>query len=202
MRFDLETFNNFLKNVPLDMYREQYQHIKTVEQDLPKDMHALSTLYYVYWDKGGKKFSEPPTFEEFYKIYYKNCKDAINNFWEKSGYGKRCNCFYDGLKARIYRTWASIITQIHAGYIAESVFGKDTVQQSTELDHENIDFQINTEKGTIKIQVKKETKRREISRMDNGSEDNPDIKYIYYIVPPDYDEPRYKRDTKMLKLVI
>ena len=33
-------------------------------------------------------------------------------------------------------------------------------------------------------------------RMNNGSEDNPDIHYIYYLIPQDYDEPKYKRDTK------
>ncbi len=56
-------------------------------------------------------------------------------------------CFYKGLPARIYRTWASIITQIHAGYVAESVFGKNTVTMSCEFDHKGADFQVRYKKN-------------------------------------------------------
>ena len=104
-------------------------------------------------------------------------------FWDESGYGKRCNCFKNGLRARIYRTWTSIITQIHAAYLAEEIFGEGSVEQYTELDHQNIDFQIHTENGLIKVQVKKTTNRKEISRMNDRSENSPDIKYIRYYVP-------------------
>jgi hypothetical protein len=195
MRFTLEVFERFLKEVELARYREETQHVKTVEQDLNKNMQALDTIYSIYWSKEGKKYETPPTFDQFYKIYFKKCKEAIMKFWDESGYGKRCNCFKNGLRARIYRTWTSIITQIHAAYLAEEIFGEGSVEQYTELDHQNIDFQIHTENGLIKVQVKKTTNRKEISRMNDRSENSPDIKYIRYYVPTDkqYSQPRYVR---------
>ncbi len=196
MRFTLTQFEDFLRSVNLTSYREKYQRIKTVEQDLPKNMRPSDLLYNIYWDKSGKKYKTPPSFDEFYRIYHKKYKDEINKFWDKQGYGKHCNCFKNGLKARIYRTWVSIITQIHAGYLAEDVFGADTVKQYAELDYENIDFQIDLPGKVIKVQVKKETKRREIARMDDKHENNPDINYIYYMVPEDYTDATYKRATK------
>ena len=64
-------------------------------------------------------------------------------------------CFYKGLKARIYRTWASLITQIQGGYVAESVFGKGTVKMSEALDHKGADIQVNYKGHILNYQVKK-----------------------------------------------
>ena len=71
-------------------------------------------------------------------------------------------CFSKGLPARIYRTWASIITQIHAGYVAESVFGEGTVVMSGELDHQGADFQVKYRGKTLNYQVKKKSLGREV----------------------------------------
>ncbi|PIP87185.1 hypothetical protein COW81_01610, partial [Candidatus Campbellbacteria bacterium CG22_combo_CG10-13_8_21_14_all_36_13] len=84
--------------------------------DMPKDVQAIKALYKVYWDQ--KKFL---SFEDFYQEYLNAQKTEIESFRERTTMCK--DCFYRGLPARIYRTWASIITQIHAGYVAESVFG-------------------------------------------------------------------------------
>jgi hypothetical protein len=70
-------------------------------------------------------------------------------------------CFYKGLPARIYRTWASIITQIHAGYVAENVFGAGTVSMSEELDHKGADFQVEYKNKILNYQVKKKSFSRE-----------------------------------------
>ena len=196
MRFTLEQFEDFLKTVDLKGYKKKYQHCKTVEQNLPRSIHALNTLYSVYWKKDGEHYDTPPTFEEFYEIYYKTCKAAIDKFRDSSGYGKKCGCFKNGLEARIYRTWSGIITQIHAGYLAESIFGKDTVEQGTDLDHKNIDFIINKNGKTINVQVKKETMRTDFNGGGKIESDGTDTKYIYYFVPSDYDRPHYPKRTK------
>ena len=92
------------------------------------------------------------------------------------------DCFYRGLPARIYRTWASIITQIHAGYVAESVFGTGTVSMSIELDHKGADFQVEYIKRILNYQVKKKSLGREV-RQEKPKSKNPlkgefvDIKY-------------------------
>ncbi len=103
MRYTLSEFTNFLNTVRLAEYREKYSQIKIVEMDLPKNIQAIKFLYEVYWDKENK-FSKPLMFDEFYDYYYDSCKDKINEFWDKSGFGKDCDCFQKGLKARIYRT--------------------------------------------------------------------------------------------------
>jgi hypothetical protein len=73
-------------------------------------------------------------------------------------------CFYLGLPARIYRTWASLITQIHGGYVAESVFGIGSVDMSENLDHQGADFQVTYKNKTLNYQVKKETMSREVRK--------------------------------------
>ena len=144
----VDKFEQFLKSVNLDTYRETFRPIKIVEMDMPKEIQAISLLYKVYWDK--KQFLN---YENFYKEYLKTYKKEIENFRKKITMCK--NCFYRGLPARIYRTWASIITQIHAGYVADSVFGEGSVSMSTELDHEGADFQVDYHGRILNYQVKK-----------------------------------------------
>ena len=127
-------FEKFLKSVNLNAYRKKYRPIKLVEMDLPKEIQAISLLYKTYWDR--KKFLN---YEDFYKEYLNIYKTDIENFRKKITMCE--DCFYRGLPARIYRTWASIITQIHAGYVAELVFGQDNIAMSAELDHQGADFQ-------------------------------------------------------------
>src|SRR3990167_5419528 len=148
-------FNKFLKSVDLRAFREKYRPIKLVEMDLPKEIQAIEMLYGVYWDK--KKFLD---FEDFYKEYLNSKKTEIESFRQKITMCE--DCFYRGLPARIYRTWASIITQIHAGYVAESVFGEGTVAMSAELDHQGADFQVKYRGVIINYQVKKATFSREV----------------------------------------
>ena len=128
----LEKFEKFLKTVDLQGYRKQYSRIKIVEMDLSKDIQAIELLYKVYWSE--RKFL---SFDDFYERYLKEKKKPLEKFRLKSTMCK--DCFYRGLKARIYRTWAGLITQIHAGYVAESVFGDGTVSMSAELDSQGAD---------------------------------------------------------------
>ena len=131
-----EKFDNFVKTINLEKYREQYSHIKIVEMDLPKNIQALKSLYKYYWTE--IDIQNIPDFENYYKLYYEDCKKEIEEFRIKT---EMCeNCFNKGLKARIYRTWASLITQIHAGYVAEKVFGEGSVEMDDILDHSGKDF--------------------------------------------------------------
>lgn len=117
----LQKYEKFLRSVDLDKYRKRYQPIKIVEMDLPKDIQALDIIYRIYWDE--KKIIP---FEKFYKKYLTEHKENLETFRQKT---RMCeNCFYLGLPARIYRTWASIITQIQAGYLAEGVLEKKLFQ--------------------------------------------------------------------------
>ncbi len=146
----LEKFNKFLKKVDLQDYRKKYSHIRITEMDLDKDIQAISLLYEIYWNK--KRFI---SFDDFYKIYISDKKELIELFRIKSTMCK--DCFYRGLKARIYRTWAGLITQIHAGYVAESVFGKGNVLMSEELDHKDADIRVEYKDHKLNYQIKKAT---------------------------------------------
>ncbi len=122
--------------------------IKIVEMNLPKNIQAIELLYRVYWDE--KHFID---FEKFYKIYEKEKGRELRKFQKKSG---MCHtCFGKGIRARIYRTWAGLITQIHAGYVAERVFGLNTVRMSEQLDHQDADIQVQYSGIILNYDVKK-----------------------------------------------
>lgn len=184
-------FEKFLQSVDLIGYREKYRPIKLVEMDLPKDIQAIAMLYQVYWNQ--KKFLN---YDDFYKEYLNKYKVEIEAFRQKITMCK--DCFYRGLPARIYRTWASIITQIHAGYVAESIFGDNTVNMSAELDHQGADFQVKYRGKILNYQVKKQSFSREVRQ---GKQTKTPIEGefidIKYEVPSDdyFENPR-KKDGK------
>ncbi len=152
---DMETFEKFLGSINLKAYRDTYRPIKLVEMDLPKDIQALEALYETYWDQ--RRFID---YDVFYHEYLNRYKMPIDAFRTKITMCQ--DCYYRGLPARIYRTWASIITQIHAGYVAEAVFGDGTVNMSAELDHKGADFQVVYKGSILNYQVKKKTFSREV----------------------------------------
>lgn len=186
---NLSKFGKFLKSVDLKSYRGKYRPIKIVEMDLPKNMQAIKLLYKVYWDE--KRFIE---YNDFYKEYLKEHKKEIESFRKKTTMCK--SCFYKGLPARIYRTWASIITQIHAGYVAESVFGKRTVTMSAELDHKGADFQVKYKDKILNYQVKKKSFSREV-RQEKKTKNKIDGEFIdikYEVPSEDYFMKPKKRN--------
>ncbi len=128
-------------------------------------------FYRVYWDQ--KKFL---SFEDFYKEYLNSQKVEIESFRKRTTMCE--DCFYRGLPARIYRTWASIITQIHAGYVAESVFGEGTVSMSEELDHQGADFQVRYKGKILNYQVKKKSFSGEVRRGKGGVKNKIEGEFI------------------------
>ncbi len=168
--------------------------------DLPRNIQVLKTMYCVYWNK--VDLDNIPDYERLYEIYHHELEDEIEEFRSKI---EMCSdCFNKGLKARIYRTWASIITQIHAGYVAETVFGEGSVAMSDKLDHAGKDFVVSYNGKTIPIQVKKESKRPEsrISRV--GGRGDEQIITIKYCVPNprDFTTPRYIRTGELKPQVL
>lgn len=185
---NLERFNKFLKTVDLQGYRKKYSRIKIVEMDLPKDIQAISLLYKVYWDE--KKFIP---FKEFYKRYLNEKKGTIEKFRLKTTMCE--DCFRRGLKARIYRTWAGLVTQIHGGYVAESVFGEESVSMSRELDSVGADIRVKYKGHFLNYQVKKTSfsgvvSGKPLSRKKKIEGENIDIKYE---VPTCLSDPKTKK---------
>ncbi len=174
----LEKINGFLSSINLEHYRQKYSHIKLVELDLPRDIQAIHCLYEEYWEKRDG-FSG---FENFFQTYAGGNREILlENFRREAMFSRET--FYRGLPARIYRTWAALLTQIQGGYAAEELYGKGNVSMSAELDYKGIDIQITTTESTYNIQIKKETLSREVrvpwQRMKNGVP----IVTIHYEVP-------------------
>ena len=188
MNLSEEKFEEFLRSVDLHDFREKYKPIKIVEMDLPKEIQAISLLYKIYWNE--KRFLG---FEDFYKEYLNTYKTELEIFRQKITMCEKC--FYRGLPARTYRTWAGIITQIHAGYAAKSVFGNDSVSMSEELDHQGADFQVNYLGKILNYQVKKRSFSREVRQeKKSGKKIKGQFVDIKYEVPADdyFKNPKKK----------
>lgn len=152
----LEKFEKFLGTINLEKYREKYQPIKIVEMDLDRDIISVYFIIEVYWNK--RDFIP---FEKFYELFLDKYKRKLEKFRRKVIMCKKC--FYLGMEARVYRTWASILTQIQAGFIAEQVFGKNKVIMTGELDVEkSVDFQIIYNNKKYNIHIKKISQSREV----------------------------------------
>lgn len=186
---NLDKFTRFLKTVNLRTYRDKFRPIKIVEMDLPKNIQAISLLYKIYWDK--KKFV---SYDAFYQEYLLELKTDLEDFRKKIQMCRKC--FYLGLPARIYRTWASIITQIHAGYVAESVFGVGSVAMSEELDHQGADFRVSYKGKNLNYQVKKETFSREVRKQKEAKVklDGEFVDILYNVPSNDiFENPKTKK---------
>ncbi len=184
----VKKFEKFLESVDLKGYRKKYSRIKIVEMDLPKDIQAIELLYKVYWEE--RKFL---SYVDFYKRYLKEKKEALEKFRKRVTMCE--DCFYRGLEARIYRTWAGLITQIHAGYVAESVFGDGSVSMSAELDSQGADIRVEYKGHFLNYQVKKTSHSgvksgRPLPRKGKLKGEPIDIKYE---VPVSLSDPKTKK---------
>lgn len=186
---EYKDFLDFLQTIPLAAYREKYSSCKTVEQDLPKEIQILKLIYVIYWEQ--KDFL---LFDGFYSRYLNIYKKEIESYRQKIGFTSAlskkadkgaADAFHRGLEARMYRTWVSILTQIQAAYEAETVFGKDAVSMSEELDRgEKVDFRIKYRGYTLDYQVKKESQRKEalrVEREEDTTEKHIKQKIVYRV---------------------
>lgn len=153
---DLERINAFLGGVDLAEYREKYSRIKLVELDLPRNIQAIAHLYREYWERRARF----PSYEKFYEMYSSDLREELENFRRKTMFSEETFC--RGLPARIYRTWASLLTQIQGGYAAEEIYGRGNVKMSAELDYRGVDIRICDGDEIVNVQIKKETMSREV----------------------------------------
>lgn len=169
--------NEFLGSVDLSKYRNKYARIKLVELDMPRNIQAIQHLYDEYWVRR----SDYNTFENFYEIYATDLKSELEEFRRKMMFSNET--FYRGLPARIYRTWASLLTQIQGGYVAEDVYGPNSVEMSAPLDYKGIDMRINDGGKIINVQIKKVSVSREVRAPWHGLKYGERIINITYEVP-------------------
>ncbi|MBT9171539.1 MAG: hypothetical protein DDT18_01922 [Actinobacteria bacterium] len=145
---DLGKYRKFLESIPLNRYREELKDIKWVEQDLPKEILPLASIFRYYWeDRNFLDFDK--WFEEFWKEInaHLESKKALKEFkryyFDKNGDG----WFKKGFKARMYRTWVSVLTQLDFCYMFEYICVKESkslqLECNAELDERGIDAKVN-----------------------------------------------------------
>jgi TaqI restriction endonuclease len=183
-----EKFESFLKGIDLGSLREAFRQVKIVEMDLPQQIWPVHSIYEVYWVQ-----REYLSFDEYYELYVKSLKKELREFRSKIGMCKKC--FDKGLKARVYRTWASLLTQIHVGYLGEQLYGPNSVEMNSKLDAAGVDLAITTPTGVIAIQIKKSSARKE-ARLARVGMTGAHIVQLSYDVPANLLDP-YKRNGEL-----
>ena len=180
MKLDLERFEDFLAGIDLETYRNQYRRIKIVELDMPRPVQALAAMYDEYW----KQREEWPDFPAFYEIYASGLAEKLEAWRIDAQFSSET--FYRGLPARIYRTWASLLTQIQGAYVAETIYGLGKVAMSVNEDQRGKDLVIDLgDVGTLPIQIKKRSERAEAQRNTARGQQRNRKRYIQveYAVP-------------------
>ncbi len=197
---DLKAFENFLRGVNLQKYA-YLRGIKTVEQDLPKDLLPLGIFYRHYWDTTDFK-----DYEEVFAIYWREkLSPHVYDFIKKYFYGCSLQFVEEGFKARLYRIWMSILTQFHFQYLWNALFPEKLVS-SAELDTMGIDAIVELDGVKVAFQVKKVSYRREASerRFSKKQQRYADIVVEVPYLVVDVAElegkianPRVRRSTKV-----
>ena len=197
---DLNKFEDFLKNIEIEKYAHLRQ-IKTVEQDLPRELLPLEIYYSYYWDTADFK-----DYDEIFKIYWsEKLHPYVYDFIKKYFYGCSLQFVEEGFKARLYRIWMSILTQFHFQYLWNALF-REKLISSAELDMMGIDAIVELNKIKIAIQVKKVSYRREASdrRFTRRQQTHADIVVEVPYLVIDVDElkskilnPRVRENAKV-----
>ena len=182
MKTDLERFEDFLSTIDLAAYRGMYGKIKIVEQDMPQQVQALAVLYQEYWTNRGPW----PDFPDFFDVYTSSLKAELEEWRLATGYvcSHNSSCseiFCRGLEARIYRTWASILTQIQGAYVAETIYGFGNVSMNVKEDRQGKDLVIRYNDKEIPIQIKKMPYGRSL-RSVGWSKDNSFVEIPYEVI--------------------
>jgi len=158
----LKLYRDFLESIPLDKFREKYKEIKWVEQDLPKEILPLASIFKNYWDKHNF-LSFDDWFNEFWEELHSN-KESLNALkkFKKYYFNKDDNGWFRlGFKARMYRTWVSVLTQLDFCYVFVYLSAKQNknlkLECNAELDRRGIDARVDD----VDFQVAKISQRKE-----------------------------------------
>ena len=167
----LEEYRKFLETIPLNRYREEFKLIKWVEQDLHPLLFPLESIFENYWEKQNYL-----SFEEWFEKFWKGLqkkeekKEKLNDlkelvkahrkFYEDLVNNNLEDKLFRGFKARMYRTWISVLTQLDFCYMFQYICAKEgmnlRLECNAELDARGIDAQVNE----IGFQIAKISQRK------------------------------------------
>lgn len=158
----LTRYRQFLKTIPLAEFREKFQKVKWVEQDLPEEILPLASIFKYYWET--QNFLD---FDSWFDCFWRELQASektvtVLKEFKKYYFDKDDNGWFKrGFKARMYRTWVSMLTQLDLcymlAYVAERKNEVFDLECNADLDKKGIDLKI----GEIGLQVKKVSQRKE-----------------------------------------
>jgi len=192
---ELRKFEEYLESFNIEKY-SNFRNIKTVEQDLPNELIPLEIFYHYYWEE--RDFLD---FDDLFKIYWiEKLNPHIYEFIKKYFYGCSIQFVEDGMKARLYRTLISVLTQFHFQYLWNALFN-EKLESNADLDGIGIDALVNINEMTIALQIKKVSYVRMASSKTFAKRTKKYadvITEIPYIVP-DMDEIERKLESSRTK---
>lgn len=157
----LDSYRSFLEGLPIVAY-EKYKAIKWVEQDLPREMLPLASIFRNYW-----LTQNYLDFESWFKLFWKELdseplsREAMRQFKNYHFDGADDVWFKRGFRGRMYRTWMSVLTQIDFYYIFHYVCAKKkkgiSFEATAELDRKGIDLRV----GELDFGISKISQRKE-----------------------------------------
>lgn len=159
---NLQLYRRFLESIPLEKYRDELKDVKWVEQDLYPELLPQESMFSLYWQE--HKFLDFESwFEAFWQELHKDESklSALRNF--KAYYFDKHNdgWFKLGFKARMYRTWTAVLTQLDFCYMFDFICEKRQLNIKLEcnaaLDVKGIDARV----GSVNLGIGKMTQRKE-----------------------------------------
>ena len=130
MKQTILKYEDFLRTLVL--YPSLWK-VKNVEMDLKGNLNPSNELDALFFNQ-----NKWVGFQEFFSYYLNKHREKLI---ELCGEGSRDE-FKLGLRARLYRTQFSILTEYHAYFVACLMFGSCNVKRSLYLDRSGVDFQI------------------------------------------------------------
>ncbi len=158
----LNSYRKFLESIPLDEFRKKFKDIKYVEQDLYKELLPQGSIFKHYWRE--QNFLDFESwFEDFWQELHSNAVSmaALTRFKKYYFDKDKDGWFKQGFKARMYRTWTAVLTQLDfcymLAYVCEKKGKKVSLEANAELDISGIDLRV----GGTDFEVAKLTQRKE-----------------------------------------
>jgi hypothetical protein len=144
---DLQSFTAFLGSL---QPRPELYKIKTFEDDLRGVLNPSMWLNKAFFEE-----SKLLNFREFYEYYLINNQSLLRQSFPHMAWEQLCQ----GLEARLYRTQFGMLTEYHAYYLSQEVFGASNVIRNVALDKIGVDFQIIFNNKNYNIHIFVDTER-------------------------------------------
>jgi hypothetical protein len=126
----ISRFQDFLASLVL---QPKASGIKTVEMDLKGRLNPAPLLDELFFGQ-----QQWLSFEQFYKYYLHRYSAELKALANDMPWDDFCQ----GLKARLYRTQFGLLTEYHAFFACQCIFGMQAVSRDPELDRLGVDFSI------------------------------------------------------------